>query len=262
MNRKIIAGPVVPMRRGQPRPFYRMEAKGDSADLFLYDTIGGDWLGEGTTAKNFQRELKALGDVKTLNIFINSPGGDVFDGTAIFNMLDRHRARKVVTIDGIAASIASVIAMVGDEIIMPENALLMIHDPWGVTIGTADDHRKQAEALDKVRDAILTTYLNRTGIDEKKLKTMMAEETWMTAAEAVELGFADSTTAAVEMAALAKFDLSAFKHVPEQITTAVTAGSGGPGPSPAPDQPNTPHAKLVSVEARVQAMRAKGLVKA
>lgn len=267
MNRKIVAGPVVPMRRGAPRDYYRMNAKGERAELYIYDVIGGDFFGEGTTAKQFQKDLKALGDVKTLDIYINSPGGDVFDGVAIYNQLARHRARKIVHIDALAASIASVIAMVGDEIEIAANGMLMVHRAWGLVIGNANDARKFADTLEKVDSTIIGTYVSRTGADERKITKMVDEETWLTADEAVEMGFADRASDPVEMAALAKFDLSAFKRVPEQIAKAkefgahvtVTGGIGGPGA--APNQPNTPHAQVVAARARVQAMRAKGQIR-
>lgn len=254
MRTKIMAGPVLPFRKGEPRAYYKMEKKGSAGEIYIYDVIGGDWFGEGTTAKSFQKELKALGDVATLNIYINSPGGDVFDGVAIYNQLYRHRARKVVHVDGLAASIASVIAMVGDEILIAGNGMMMIHRAWSVAIGNAIDLRKAAEALEKVDQTILNTYVERTDGDEGKILGMMDEETWMTAEEAVDLGFADRMTEPVEVAALAKFDLKNFKRVPEAIAKAAQ--------TPAEPEKMTPHAKVVAANARVQAMRAKGQIKA
>lgn len=263
--RKFVAGPVVPLRpRGEPRPYYRMAAKGERAEIYIYDVIGGDFFGEGTTAKQFQKDLAALGDVRTLDIFINSPGGDVFDGVAIYNQLARHRARKIVHVDALAASIASVIAMVGDEIEIAANGMMMVHRAWGLVIGNANDARKFADTLEKIDSTIIGTYVARSGADEAEITRMVDAETWLTAQEAVDLGLADRASEPVEMAALARFDLSAFKHVPEAIAKAkdpaarvtVTAGGGGPGGAQIPQ--NSPHAKVVAARARVLAMRAKG----
>jgi ATP-dependent Clp protease protease subunit len=195
---------------------FSMKAAGDSAEILIYEMIGQDfWSGEGVTAKGFADQLKALGDVKTINVRINSPGGDVFDGVAIYNQLANHPAIVNVAIDGLAASIASIIALAGDKITIAENALMMIHNPWSFAIGEAGDMRKMADTLDKIRGTLLGTYAARTGIDEKKLGMMMDEETWMDGKEAVKLGFADEVSEAKKIAA--KFDLSCFNKAP-QIT--------------------------------------------
>lgn len=232
-----------PSRIPQIESPYRMEKKKKSADIYFYDVIGSSW--EGTTAKQFGKDLKEIGDVETLNLFINSPGGSVFDGIAIYNQLARHSAKKIVHVDGYAASIASVIAMVGDEIRIAANGMMMIHDPWAwvdvLLQGRAEDFRKtadllmkSAERLDKIRDSILDTYVKRTGGDEDKLSAMMAEETWMTADEAVELGFADTVGDAVDIAALAKHDLTTFKKFPKPAQAEVLAPTPeAPAPHPA-----------------------------
>jgi ATP-dependent Clp protease protease subunit len=207
---------------------YSMQAKNGTGEIFIYDDIGGGFFDDGITSKSFAEDLRALGGVNLLNIFINSPGGSVFHGISIHNQLARHRARKVVHIDGIAASIASVIAMVGDDIVIAENGMIMIHEPFAMAAGTAADMRKMAESLDKVSDTILTTYAARTGAAEGQISAMMAEETWLNAAEAVELGFADSIGNEVQIAAM---DLAKFKNVPETLSTAV-ADAKGQGLSP------------------------------
>lgn len=187
-------------------------------EIFIYDDIGDSW--DGTTAKGFAKELKALGAVKELRVYINSAGGSVFDGVAIFNQLERHKARVIVNVDGIAASIASVIAMAGDEIAIAANGMIMIHDPWAFALGTAAEMRKMADSLDKVGETILGTYVRRTGGEAEAIKAMMAEETWLTAEEALELGFADQVGAAVAMAAYAGKDLSKFRNAPAQLVEA------------------------------------------
>jgi len=206
-----------------PRPWYRITAKAiGEAEILIYDEIAdpffSELLGIGISAKSFAKELKDLGELTALTVRINSPGGDVFQGQAIYSLLTAHKARKTVYVDGLAASIASVIAMAGDEIVIPENAMLMIHNPSGSVLGTAGDMRKMAEDLDKVAESISAVYVRKTGQDEAMIKKLMDEETWMTGAEAVELGFADRQTEAVQMAA--KFDLSQFRNVPAGLQPA------------------------------------------
>ncbi|OSM04151.1 putative protease/scaffold protein [Magnetofaba australis IT-1] len=152
---------------------------------------------------------------------INSPGGSVFDGLAIHNALKRLDARVTVFVDGIAASIASVIAMAGDEVIMPENAMLMIHDPSGIVMGTASDMRSMAEALEKTKAGLVTAYREKSGLSDAEIEQIMANETWLTANEAVEKGFADRLEEPVKMAAY--FDLSQYDNAPEQLIAKLPA---------------------------------------
>lgn len=202
-------------------------------EIFIYDDIGDSW--DGTTAKGFAKELKGLGAVKELRVYINSAGGSVFDGVAIFNQLTRHKARKVVQVDGLAASIASVIAMAGDEIAIAANGMMMIHDPWAFALGTAAEMRKMADSLDKVGETILGTYARRTGGDEAEIKAMMADETWLTAEEALELGFADTIGAEVAMAAYAGKDLTKFRHAPEALLEAAKQEPADDAPAGPPE---------------------------
>jgi HK97 family phage major capsid protein/ATP-dependent Clp endopeptidase proteolytic subunit ClpP len=187
----------------------------NEAEILLYEEIGEDFFGNGTGAKEFAQDLKKISDVKDLTIRINSPGGSVFEGLAIYNQLKSHRAYKTVFIDGLAASIASVIAMAGDQIIMPENALMMIHDPGGLVIGDAKDMRKMADTLEKVKDGIITAYMRKTKLSSAEIAALMTDETWMTAQEAVNKGFADQVAEPVRMAA--HFDLSVFRNVPHEL---------------------------------------------
>jgi ATP-dependent protease ClpP protease subunit len=189
------------------------------------------------TAKRFLSELKGL-DVDAIELHINSPGGSVFDGQAIYSMLKNHKARVDVHIDGLAASIASVIAMAGDTITIPRNALMMIHDPSGFAMGTAEDMRKVATALDKVKGGIIAAYQDRTGKDEAELAELMSAETWMTGDEAVAMGFADATGPAVQMQASAGFGLlGQFKNLPRGLFNGV---------SPAPHQPSVGGTKTMA----------------
>jgi ATP-dependent Clp endopeptidase proteolytic subunit ClpP len=184
---------------------FRAQAKG-TAEIVIYDEIGAF----GIPAKAFLAELKALGPVAELTVRINSPGGSVFDGVAIYNALKRHRASVTVWIDGIAASIASMIAMAGDEVVMPENAILMLHDPSGLVAGTAADMRATADALDKMAAAMVAAYREKSGAEGAEIEALMTAETWLSAEEAIELGLADRVDAPVRMAA--RFDLSRFRH--------------------------------------------------
>src|SRR5690554_544642 len=127
-----------------------------TGELILYGEISDyTWWGDEVTPKQFKEDLDALGDIDILNVYINSPGGDVFAGQAIYSMLKRHKAYVNVFIDGIAASIASLIAMAGDKVIMPANAMMMIHNPWVFATGNANDLRKIADDLDKIRDSMI-----------------------------------------------------------------------------------------------------------
>jgi len=163
------------------------------AEIYLYDAIGEGWSG-GITAMAFAEAMKGIGNASALDIYINSPGGSVFDGIAIYNQIKRFSGEKIVHIDGIAASIASVIALAGDEIHIAANGTIMIHDPWGATAGTAEGMRKMADSLDLVRDTILDTYTARTGGKREELGAWMSEETWMSADVSMERGFATHKT--------------------------------------------------------------------
>lgn len=195
--------------------YYSMTPTGDRAEILIYDQIGASMFSEGVGAKQFAIDLKALGDVKQLDVRINSPGGSVFEGLAIYNTLRANPAHKTVYVDGIAASIASVIAMAGDKIVMPENALMMVHKPWTTMSGDANELRKQADILDKLETAITSAYMTKFKFDVKNLSDLLSGETWMNASEAFANGFATDVTDTVKVAA--NFDLSMFKNVPKEI---------------------------------------------
>lgn len=154
---------------------------GEIAEVSWWDTIG---------SKQFNEDLDKISDVNTLIIRINSPGGEVFAGIAIYNSIKHHKAvNKKIYIDGIAASIASVIAMAGTEIIMAVNSLMMIHNPSSIVWGTADEMRTRADALDKMRDSLVATYQERTNLSSEEIIEMLNNETWLNAEEALEKGF-------------------------------------------------------------------------
>ncbi len=184
----------------------------DEAEVLIYDVIGGF----GFSAKDFIDQVKAT-KAKRLHVRINSPGGETFDGMSIYNYLRGMRGNVRVTVDGIAASMASVIAMAGSNICMAEGSMMMIHNPWGAVMGESSEARKMAELLDKIKDSIVKTYAVRTGRDESEIKAWMDEEKWMTAAEAVELGFADEVDEAESAKSFAMFNLQGFKNLPAGV---------------------------------------------
>jgi len=207
--------------------FWQFKAKEEkTGDLLLYGIIESQtWWGDEITPKQFKKDLDALGEIDSLNVYINSDGGDVFAAQAIYSMLKRHKAKVVVFIDGLAASAASVIAMAGDVIYMPQNAMMMIHNPWTIALGNAEDFRKLADDLDKIRNAIISVYETKTGLEKDKIIEFLDSETWFTAEEAVELGFADELEQEKKIAAQLKWgtlvingikmDLSKYSTQPE-----------------------------------------------
>ena len=193
--------------------------KADRAEIWIYEEIGEDWFSSGgVTAKGFQKELSQI-KANQIDLHVNSPGGEVFDGLTIHNLIKQHPAKVTTYVDGLAASIASVIALAGDKIIMAENALMMIHNPYGMTRGDATEMRRMADTLDKVSNSIVMTYTGKTGRSDEEIKTLMDAETWMTADEAREYGFIDEISEQMDMAACAKFmpvmAKAGFKNIPE-----------------------------------------------
>lgn len=191
-------------------------AKGDG-EILIYDRIGVDFWGDGVTAKNFVADLKALGSLDTLTIRLNSGGGDVFDGIAIYEAIARASARKkVVCVDGLAASIASVIMMAGDEIKIAPAGFVMIHNAWSFTRGDAARMRKAADLLDSVSAQMAAIYEGRTRMTRANIKAMMDAETWFDADAAIKNGFADSKTDDVVKVA-ASIDASRFQNIPAPL---------------------------------------------
>jgi len=201
----------------------KAQAGADTAEIYIYDEIGQNWYGEGITAKRFCQELNAL-NVKNIDLHIDSPGGSVFDGQTIHNALKRHPANVTTYIDGLAASIATVIALAGDKIVMGSNTLFMIHNPWGGIYGNAEEMRKYADVLDKVRDTIVTVYREKCGKTDEEIIAAMDAETWMTADEAMAFGFVDEIGIGMDVKASAnKFDFKAlgFRNAPKAVTVEI-----------------------------------------
>lgn len=175
--------------------------------IYLYDEIGP----LGIQADGFARELDRI-KTPTLNLRINSPGGNVFEGMAIFSALSRYPGRVVSHIDGLAASIASVVALAGSEVRIAEGAFFMIHDPFAGAVGSARSLRETADVLDKIAATIAKLYTTRTGWSRERALDLMAAETWFTAEEAVAAGLADHTASPAGVSA--RYNLSAFQHAP------------------------------------------------
>ena len=212
--------------------WYSIKAKAnDTAEISIYDEIGF-W---GVSAASFAQDLKACGNnLKQINLHIHSPGGDVFDGIAIYNLLKNHPANVTVYIDGLAASMASVIAMAGNEVIMPENAMMMIHKPWGIQGGDAEDMRKYADLLDKVENTLIPAYANKTGKTPEELAEMLSAETWLNGKECVEQGFADKLAEPlVAMASIKSRKLEDFENMPKAMKDMLFKPQGNAGSTPA-----------------------------
>lgn len=212
------------------KSWYTIRARASGTEVLIYDEIGA----YGVTAKGFLAELGALPNDAALDLRLNSPGGSVFDAVAIFNALKRHAGEVTVWIDGIAASAASYIAMAGDSVVMPQNAFLMIHDPSGLVMGTAEDMRSTAEALDKVKGSLIQGYAAKSGKPDDEIAALMAAETWLDAQEALALGLIDRIAEPVKLAA--SFDIARFRNAPPELTTAVGDASDEPL-EVAPDDP-------------------------
>jgi len=192
------------------------------AEIRIYDEIGF-W---GMTAKDFVTELDAVAkDATEIVVSINSPGGDVFDAFAIYNALRRYSGKVTARVDGVAASAASLVLMAGDTVLMPENAMIMIHDAWTIAAGTAKELRSTADMMDKVGDGIIAAYVGKSNKSKDEIVAMMDETTWMTALEAQALGFCDLIEEPVKLAASANMTaiLAKFEGIPEAFLATLEA---------------------------------------
>ena len=191
------------------RPWYTLKNQANQIpELYIFDDID-DWYG--VSAQSVVDQIRNL-DASEINVRLNSRGGMVFEGIAIYNALRLHKANIHVTIEGLAASIASVIAMAGDTVTIAENAMIMIHNPYGWAQGDAEAMRKTAEVMDKIADSIAVSYTARTGKTIEDMKALMESETWFTAQEALAIGLVDQVDEPVKAAA--HFDLSRFTNAP------------------------------------------------
>jgi ATP-dependent protease ClpP protease subunit len=225
----------------KPRAWYRISAQADAeiAELLIFDEIGRSfWNDEAVTAKQFLADLQALPEtVKTLRVRVNSPGGDPFDAAAIANALRAQRTEKgrtvEVSIEGLAASAASIVTSAGNPIRMADNAILMIHNPFALVVGDAGDMRKMAEALDAIRNAIIATYQWVSPLEVDALAALMDAETWMDAPEALKNGLATEIVAGVQAAASLRPDvLGRLGSIPDAYRARVEALVVKPEPAP------------------------------
>jgi ATP-dependent Clp endopeptidase proteolytic subunit ClpP len=235
-----------------PRSWYAISPTDDrdtdeSVEVSIYDEIGFG----GVTAKQFAADLKKLKG-QHIDLRINSVGGSVIEGAAIFNALKRHKGGLTVHIDGLAASMASVIAMAGEETRIAENALLMIHNPWSMTMGDADDLRKEADVLDKLKATLVNAYVRKTGQPRAAIEQMMDDETWMDATEALEHGFVDEIDAPIAAAASVTPEQARARFAQFQNTMA-----SKPAPEPAAPVDTAAEDNMNSeLQAKVDALQA------
>lgn len=167
-------------------------ASEDASTITIYDVIGEDWWsGGGFTDKRMSAALRSIGKAD-VTVNINSPGGDMFDGISIYNMLAAHPGKVTVNVMGLAASAASIIAMAGDEINMATGSFLMIHNAWGVVVGNKLDMRASADIFDQFDGALADIYHARTGVKKAAITDLMDKESWLNADEAIKQGFADA----------------------------------------------------------------------
>lgn len=206
----------------QPLPWYKVQAAAeDKTGTVSIRGYIGEW---DVNDRDFIASVEALGDISEMNVHINSRGGEVDHALSIFSFLRSHPARIIVHVDGVAMSAASIIAMAGDEIVMPANTLMMIHNPWTVAVGSADELRKQADEMDKFETALRETYVARTGLSEEEIKDLLDDTTYMTAAEAVEWGFADRVESLGAQASVsAAVAYAAALSIPDDVMAKIVA---------------------------------------
>jgi ATP-dependent Clp protease, protease subunit len=214
---------VVPSSRPAAKPMFlaKINAKAaKSGEMFIYGEIGDEWYG-GVSAQTVATALHDLGDIDDLDVYLNTPGGSVFEGIAIFNQFVRHKAKITMHVDALCASIGTIIMMAGNSIHMANNAQIMIHDPSGVCWGTADEMDKYADTLREVKNTLIDTYVARTKCKPEEVSKWMEDETWMRASVALERGFIDKIEegGAQNSAVLAPI-LARYKNTPEELRTA------------------------------------------
>lgn len=201
---------------------FRIEAKSDKkAEIYIYGAIGESMWEDSIGAKQFSEELKKIPDsVREIDVRLNSPGGDVFAGYAIYNQLKQHKAKKTVYIDGLAASIASVIALAGDQIIMGEGAQFMVHKSWTMAFGNSFELERVIERLESIDEQLISLYTKKTKKPRAEIRDMVEKETWLNAEEAVEMGFADKVVEGdVRIAASVLDKATWITKAPKNITT-------------------------------------------
>ncbi|HQD86959.1 MAG TPA: Clp protease ClpP [Bacillota bacterium] len=221
---------------------HALTTEGTQADIYIYgDIVSWPWLEGDVSSYNLAQEIAGL-EVDTINVYINSYGGEVAEGLAIYNALRRHKARVRTYCDGFACSAASVVFMAGDERIMSNASLLMIHNAWTYTVGDQNQLRKDADDLEIITQASINAYMDHINITEEELKALMDAETWISANDALEMGFATSVVALAEKKAASQ---SVRKQLAElilkgQTTQTLKAREAPPEPEPLPEQAPEP----------------------
>lgn len=218
------------------KKYYALEVSDKEADIYIFgDITSWEWFENDVSSYTLSKELQELDpNIETINVHINSYGGEVAEGLAIYNMLRNHKAKVKTYCDGFACSIASVIFMAGDERIMNNASLLMVHNAWMWTAGNADDLRKDADDLDKITQASIVAYKSRVNISEDEIKELLDNETWILPSEALEMGFA---TAIVGEAATEKAAASARKALFNLVRETSKAKSEPIQQEPVPEPP-------------------------
>jgi len=194
--------------------------KDESADLFIYDVVGDSWTGNDAATL-----VKAVNGLKKkhINCRINSPGGSVFDGVAVYNALKNHEGGVTTYVDGLAASIASIIALAGDKVVMADNAMMMIHNPWTMAMGDSSDMRKTADVLDQIKETLINTYVAKTGKSREAVAADMEKETWFTAKEAKAYGLVTDIEGGMKIAACLNKEIAeifGIKNAPDSVAHA------------------------------------------
>jgi len=228
------------------KKYYALETKGKEANIYIYgDIVSWEWFESDVSSYTLAKEIENLPkDIEVINVFINSYGGEVAEGLAIYNALRRHKAKVKTYCDGFACSAASVVFMAGDERIMSSASLLMIHNTWMYVTGNADELRKQADDLEKINQAAIEAYLAHISITGEALKKLLDDETWLLPAEALEMGFATTivgetgSNKAAASARKALFNLAKKVRAepqPEPVPELQPAPEPEPDPAPTPE---------------------------
>jgi len=243
----VVNGPVPIKSKSKDNLITVKNLTDKAADLYIYgeivDNTDWKWDESDVMPDDVKRALEKVDGLDTLNIYINSPGGSVFSGLAIYNMLKRNTSKKIVHIDGVAASMASVIALVGDEIYMPSNAVMMVHKPLTGIWGNADDMREVADKLDVIQTGLMNAYEEnmRDGIDIAEVTEMVNKETWLDADMASKY-FNIEVTASQQISASAKHLLNVYENVPKSLL------KEQPKKNIEPKNTNDDHGELTEIE--------------
>jgi ATP-dependent protease ClpP protease subunit len=200
---------IIDNKADTPRPLNASKS-GDTASIYVYDVISADW---GVSALSVIDAINQASDAKTLNIHLNSPGGDVFEGRAIMAAISAFRGKTIAKIDSLCASAATSIALACDEVEMADGAAFMIHNAHGMAYGDKADLRHTADVMEKIEGAIVNDYMAKTGMAEAEVRALMDAETWYTANEALEAGFVDRVTS--RSSTKNTWNLSAFANAPK-----------------------------------------------